>query len=57
MDKRTWTGLQGIEAKLRNCFFYDEFRLKMHDNYTQANCKLECAIKYAQNMTGKNTAD
>ena len=26
----------------------------MHDNYTQANCKLECAIKYAQNMTGFN---
>ena len=45
-------GIQGIEAKKRNCFFYDELQLKMHDNYTQANCKLECAIKYAQNMTG-----
>ena len=45
-------GLQGIDAKARNCYFYDEFTLEMHDNYTQTNCKLECAIKYAQNMTG-----
>ena len=24
-----------IESEKRNCFFYDEYQLDMHDNYTQ----------------------
>ena len=40
-----------IDPSKRNCLFDNEVALKVHRNYTQANCKLECAIAYAQNVT------
>ena len=30
----------------RNCYFFDEYKLEMHQNYTQANCVFECKIKF-----------
>ena len=34
----------------RNCYFSDEFSLKIHKAYTQANCVLECKIERLRNM-------
>ena len=31
----------------RHCYFSDEFVLKMHQNYSQSNCILECRINFA----------
>lgn len=43
---------ESISSEKRNCHFHNEIQLKMHVNYTQANCKLECALAYAQNVSG-----
>ena len=43
--------LRGIEPERRRCYFSDENPLDMHANYSQANCILECSIKYARNKT------
>jgi hypothetical protein len=41
--------IRGIEPIRRNCRFGDEAEeLKLHKNYSQANCYLECALSYAQ---------
>jgi hypothetical protein len=38
-----------IEPERRNCRFdYEAEQLKLHKNYSQANCFLECALFYAQ---------
>lgn len=52
VDIDTATDTESISAEKRNCHFHDEIQLKMHVNYTQANCKLECALAYAQNVSG-----
>jgi hypothetical protein len=42
-------GIRSIEPVRRNCRFPDEAEeLKLHKNYSQANCFLECALFYAQ---------
>ena len=33
--------------KKRNCYFPDEYELKMHKSYSQSNCLLECKVSYA----------
>lgn len=50
-------GLRSIPSSKRNCYFPDEaHHMKLHKNYSQANCVLECSLKYAQlnqsNKTG-----
>lgn len=42
---------ESISAVDRNCYFKDEYQLEMHQKYSQASCKLECALNYAQNRT------
>ncbi len=29
--------------------------MKLHKNYSQTNCLLECSLKYAQELNGTNT--
>jgi hypothetical protein len=42
-------GIRHIEPVRRNCRFPNEAEeLKLHKNYSQANCFLECALFYAQ---------
>lgn len=43
-----------VESERRNCLFHDEIQLNLHVNYTQANCRLECAIEFAQKTIGIN---
>ena len=37
-----------VAPTLRNCYFPDEKPLDLHQNYSQTNCRLECALQYAQ---------
>ena len=40
-------GIKGIKPQLRNCYFSDDKKMNVHNNYTQANCMLECQLTYA----------
>ncbi len=41
--------IRSIKPDKRNCLFPEENRMiKLHRNYTQANCLLECFLFYAQ---------
>ena len=40
-------GIKDLEPSKRNCLFYDEMKLNFHQNYTRANCLLECAMEFA----------
>ena len=46
--------IRHIKPSKRNCYFPDEFPLKLHKVYTQANCFLQCKIEYLrkENKTG-----
>ena len=33
----------------RNCYFFDEFDLKIHKHYSQSNCQFECELEFATN--------
>ena len=39
--------IQNYSPKERNCYFAEEFKLDMHQHYSQSNCLLECKIKFA----------
>lgn len=41
--------IQSVDPLTRNCYFPNEFELKVHSNYSRANCILECSIDYARN--------
>ena len=45
--------IKGIDPKKRNCYFPDENPLEIHKVYSQANCILECSIKYARKEVAK----
>ena len=40
--------IRSIDPKKRYCYFHDENALKLHKNYSQANCILECTTDYAR---------
>ena len=45
--------IQVIKPEDRNCLFSNENRLmKLHQQYSQANCLFECALFTAQNVSG-----
>ena len=46
--------IKKIDPKKRKCYFPDEHRLEMHNNYSRSNCILECNINYARNMMKKS---
>ena len=43
-------GIRSIDPKKRHCYFFDEYSLKLHKNYSQANCIIECNTKYAREL-------
>jgi hypothetical protein len=41
--------LKDLQPEIRNCLFADENKdIRLHKNYSQENCFLECALKFAQ---------
>ena len=42
--------IRHIKPLKRNCYFSDEFPLKLHKTYTQANCFYECKVNYLRNV-------
>ena len=46
-------GIREIKPSKRNCYFSNEkikeHPLQLFKNYSQANCRMECQIRYAQN--------
>lgn len=49
-------GLRSIIPEKRNCLFPDEAHdMKLHKNYSQSNCLLECSLKYAQDAQSNST--
>eukprot|EP00095_Tigriopus_kingsejongensis_P010138 maker-scaffold75_size407189-snap-gene-3.16 protein:Tk10138 transcript:maker-scaffold75_size407189-snap-gene-3.16-mRNA-1 annotation:"pickpocket protein 28-like" len=46
--------IRSISVDKRDCYFTDELPLKFHQNYSYANCLLECSMEFAQNQTGSH---
>ena len=44
--------IKGIAPEARECFFRDEGDLEFYKEYTFSNCRLECAIKMAEEKYG-----
>ena len=44
--------IKDISPEARECFFKDEGDLELYKEYTFSNCKLECAIKIAEEKYG-----
>ena len=40
--------IRSIDPVKRDCYFHDEYDLKLHKNYTQANCLIECTTAFAR---------
>ena len=40
--------IKSIDHTKRFCYFPDEYQLKLHLNYSQASCILECEMQFAQ---------
>ena len=40
--------IRSIDPINRDCYFHDEFDLKLHKHYTQANCLIECTTTFAR---------
>ena len=52
--KITSKDINHIEPYKRNCFFPDDKEMKVHNNYSQDNCILECQLWYASSKVLKN---
>ncbi len=51
-------GLQSILPEKRNCYFPHEAQyMKLHLNYSQSNCLLECSLEFAQETLSNKTGD
>ena len=48
------SNIDQIEPQKRNCFFPKDKAMNVHQNYTQANCMLECQLTYALNMVSQS---
>ena len=46
--------IRSVSPTKRDCYFHDEYELKLHKNYTQANCLIECTTDYARNLMESN---
>jgi hypothetical protein len=53
---KTDDDIRNISPGKRKCFFPDESKyMKLHRNYSQGNCLLECSLKFAQQMQFNQT--
>ncbi len=49
-------GIRSISPRKRKCVFPDESQyMKLHRNYSQGNCLLECSLKFAQDLQSNQT--
>ena len=39
---------ENVPSQKRKCYFPDEYPMKIHQNYSYANCLFECKLKFAQ---------
>ena len=39
--------LKNVDIQKRNCLFPKEMKMRVHLNYTQNNCRLECQLNFA----------
>ena len=44
------TKIRGVNSTKRNCYFSDEYSLKLHKKYTQANCLFQCKIRHVRDL-------
>jgi hypothetical protein len=51
IDIQASTDIKSISAERRNCYFSEEYQLDLHQNYSQANCLLECQMNFAIDNT------
>ena len=47
VDVKGGKSIKGIPVDKRNCFFPEDKVMKLHQEYSQANCILECQIDFA----------
>ena len=40
--------IRDVDSEKRYCYFHDEHPLRLHQNYSQSSCVLECQMEYAQ---------
>ena len=45
--------IRPINPLKRNCYFSNEYPLKLHKAYTQANCFVQCKLEHARNLMYK----
>ena len=43
---------KNVKPEERNCYYPEEYKLEVHQKYSQGNCFLECYIKLAVNRSG-----
>ena len=43
--------IRNYEPEKRDCYFEDEYPLKIHKRYSRRNCYLECSLDYSARMT------
>ena len=53
-NKKTWN-IKKLDKEKRVCLFGDEFEMNVHQEYTQANCLLECAMEYSISIVSLKT--
>ena len=41
--------IRKYEPERRKCYFHDEFKLEIHQHYSQSNCLFECETEFAAN--------
>ena len=46
-----------ISPMKRNCYFPDEYKLKLHQKYSQANCIFECRVNFVYECSKQTSRD
>ena len=46
-----------ISPMKRNCYFFDEYKLKLHQKYSQANCVFECRVNFVYECSKQASYD
>ena len=56
-DNTTIDSIWSYAPTKRDCYFEDEFPLKIHKKYSKQNCFLECSLKYVSNIVTEKGAN
>ena len=49
-DNTSLGSIRSLTPTKRNCYFEDEFVLKIHKKYSRQNCLLECSLEYVSHI-------